>query len=68
MGNIDVVFYGATGKRITVVVDLFFIPGFGFKLYSLHAVQRTHMLVSDAAGVHTIGTGLSFPRSSNGSH
>ena len=51
-----------------MLVDVAYVPGLGFNLYSLHAVQRTHLIVSDASGTHIIGTNLKFLRSSSGSY
>ena len=50
------------------LIDVAYLPGLGFNLYSLHAVQRTHLIVSDASGTHIIGANLTFPRSSSGSY
>ena len=58
--NTDVIFRGCCVRSR--------FPGLGFNLYSLHAVQRTHLIVSDASGTRIIGTNLTFPRSSNGSY
>ena len=60
----DVTFHGQTDERITLI-DVSYVTGLGFNLYSLHAVQRTHLIVSDASGTHIIGTILTFPRSSS---
>ena len=67
IGNMDVIFHGKTDQRITLI-DVSFVPGLGFNLYSLHTVQRTHLVVSDASGTHIIGENLTFPRSSSGSY
>ena len=37
-------------------------------MYSLHAVLRTHLIVSDTSGTHIIGENLTFPRSRSGSY
>ena len=66
IGNMDVIFYGKSGQRIKFI-DVAYVPGLGFSLYSLHAVQRTHLIVSDASGIHILGANLTFPRSSSGS-
>ena len=50
------------------MTDVAYVPDLGFNLYSLHAVQRTHLIVSDASGTHIIGANLTFPRSSSGSY
>ena len=50
------------------VIDVAYVPGLGFNLYSLHVVQGTHLIVSDASGTHIIGANLTFPRSSSGSY
>ena len=63
----DVVFHGKSDQRITLI-DVAYVPDLGFNLYSLHAVQRTHLIVSDASETHIIGTNLTFPRSSSGSY
>ena len=44
IGNMDVIFHGKSDQRITVV-DVAYVPDLGFNLYSLHAVQRTHLIV-----------------------
>ena len=67
VGNIDVIFHGQTGQRITLI-DVAYVPCLGLNLYSLHAVQKTHLIVSDASGTHSIGTNLTFPRSRSGSY
>ena len=35
----DVIFHGKSDQRITLI-DVAYVPGLGFNLYSLHAVQR----------------------------
>ena len=67
IGNMDVMFHRKSDQRITLI-DVAYVPGLGFNLYSLHAVQRTHLIVSDASGTHIIGANLTFPRSSSGSY
>ena len=67
IGNMDVIFHGKSDQRITLI-DVAYVPDLGFNLHSLHAVQRTHLIVSDAAGTHIIGANLTFPRSSSGSY
>ena len=64
IGNMDVIFHGKSDQRITLI-DIAYVPGLGFNLYSLHAVQRTHLIVSDASGTHIIGENLTIPRSSS---
>ncbi|CAN0010094.1 unnamed protein product, partial [Ascophyllum nodosum] len=34
IGNMDVIFHGKTGQRITLI-DVAYVPGLGFNLYSL---------------------------------
>ena len=63
----DVIFHGKSDQRITLI-DVAYVPDLGFNLYSLHAVQRTHLIVSDASGTHIIGANVTFPRSSSGSY
>ena len=67
IGNMDVIFHGKTNQRITLI-DVAYVPDLGFDLRSLHAVQKTHLIVSDASGTHNIGKNLMFPRSSSGSY
>ena len=67
IGNMDGIFQGKTDQKITLI-DVVYVSGLGFNLYSLHAVQRTHLVVSDASGTHIIGANLTLPRSSSGSH
>ena len=67
IGNMDVIFHGKSDQRITLT-DVAYVPDLGFNLYSLHAIQRTHLIVSDAFGTHIIGANLTFPRSSSGSY
>ena len=67
VGNMDVIFHGKSDQRITLI-DVAYVPILGFNLYSLHAVQRTHLIVSDASGTHIIRANLTFPRSSSGSY
>ena len=52
--NMDVIFDGKTDQRITLI-DVTYVPGLGFNLYPLHAVQRTHLIVSDASRTHIKG-------------
>ena len=63
----DVIFHRKTDQRMTLI-DISCVPGLGLNMYSLHAVQRTHLIVSDASGTHIIGTNLTFPRSISGSY
>ena len=67
IGNMDVIFHGTSDQRIKLI-NVAYVPDLGFNLYSLHAVQRTHLIVSDASGTHIIGANLTFPRSSSGSY
>ena len=67
IGNMDVIFHGKSDQRIALI-DVAYVPDLGLNLYSLHAVQRTHLIVSDASGTHIIGANLMFPRSSSGSY
>ena len=67
IGNMDAIFHGKSDQRITLI-DVAYVPDLGSNLYSLHAVQRTHLIVSDASGTHIIGENLTFPRSSSGSY
>ena len=67
IGNMDDIFHRKSGQRITLI-DVAYVPDLGFNLYSLHAVQRTHLTVSDASGTHIIGANLTLPRSSSGSY
>ena len=68
IGNMDVIFSGKSDQRITLLIDVAYVPDLGFNLDSLHAVQRTHLIVSDVSGTHIIGANLTFPRSSSGSY
>ena len=43
IGNMDVIFHGKADQRRTLI-DVAYVPGLGFNLYSLQAVQRTHLL------------------------
>ena len=61
------IFHEKSDQR-TTLIDVAYVPALGFSLYSLHAVQRTHLIVSDASGTHIIGANLTFPRSSSGSY
>ena len=67
VGNMDVIFHGKSDQKITLI-NVAYVPDLGFNLYSLHAVQRTHLIVSDASGTHILGANLTFPRSSSGSY
>ena len=55
----DFIFHGKSDQRITLI-DVAYVPGLGVNLCSLHAVQRTHLIVSDAAGTHIMGANLTF--------
>ena len=67
IGNMDVTFRGKSDQRITLI-DLAYVPGLGFNLYSLHTVRSTHLVESDASGTHIIEENLTFPGSSSGSY
>ena len=67
IGNMDVIFHEKSDQR-TTLIDVAYVPALGFSLYSLHAVQRTHLIASDESGTHIIGANLTFPRSSSGSY
>ena len=67
IGKMDVIFHGNSDQRITLI-DVAYVADLGFNLYSLYAVQRTHLIVSNAFGSHIIGANLTFPRSSSGSY
>ena len=67
IGNMNVIFHGKSDQRITLI-DVAYVPDLGFNLYSLHAVQRTYLIVSDASGTHIIAKKLTFPCSSSGSY
>ena len=51
IGNKDVIFHGKSDQIITLI-DVAYVPDLRFNLYSLHAVQRTHLIVSGASGTH----------------
>ena len=67
IGDMDVIFHGKNDQRITLI-DVAYVPGLEFNPYSLHAVQKSHLIVSDASGTRIIGENLAFPRSSSGSY
>ena len=67
IGNMDVIFHGQTDQR-TRLIDAAYVVGLGFNLFSLHAVQKTQLIVSDASSTHVINTNLTFPRSSSRSY
>ena len=66
VGNMHVIFHRYTDERITMI-GVSYVPCLEFKLYSLHAVQRAHLIAWNSSGTHIIGTNLTFPRSSSGS-
>ena len=61
VGSIDVMFHGCTDARNTLH-DVSYVPGLGFNLYSLHAIQRNNVVFLDASGVHVIRAGITFTR------
>ena len=67
IGNKDVIFHVKSDQRI-ILIDVAYVPDLVLNLYSLHAVQKTHLIVSGASGTHIIGANLTFPRSSSGSY
>ena len=67
IGNKDAISHGKTGERITLI-GVAYVPGLRFNLHSLHAVQRTYLIVSDTSGTHIIGANMTFLRSSSGSY
>ena len=67
IGNMDGIFHGKIDQRITSI-DVAYVPGLEFNLYSLYAIQKTHLIGSDASGTHITGANLTFSRSSNGSY
>ena len=50
VGNVDVISHGFKDERITLI-DVSYVPGLVFNQPSLHAVYKTHLIVSDASGV-----------------
>ena len=67
IGNMDVIFHGQIDQRSTLI-DVAYVLGLGFNLYSLYAVQKTQLIVSDASSTHIISKTLTFPRSSSRSY
>ena len=68
IGNIDVLFHGRSEEQITLI-DVSFVPGLKFNLFSFHKAQQTHAIILDAAGVHTMGKNLTtFPCKRSGSY
>ena len=67
IGNMDVIFDGKTDQMIKLA-NVVYVPDLGFNLYSLRAVQRTHLIVSDASGTHIVGKTLTFIHSSGRSY
>lgn len=65
VGSANVVFHGYTDERRTLV-DVSYVPGLGFNLNTLHAVQRTNIVISDASSAHIVGTNITFPRNASG--
>ena len=61
VGDIDMIFHGSPDIRHTLR-DVFYVPGLGFNLYSLHTVQKTNVINLDAVGIHVTGTGITFLR------
>ena len=54
--SVDMTLHGHTDEGHTVF-DVSYVPGLGFNLHSLHTIQR----------IHSIGTGITFPRDTKGS-
>lgn len=59
VGSVDVVFHANTDERRTLV-DVSYVPGLGYNLYSWHAVQKTNIVISDAMGGYIIGTNVTY--------
>ena len=55
IGNME--FLGQTDQR-TTLIDVAYVLSLEFNLYSLHAVQKTQLIVSDASSTHVISTNL----------
>ena len=60
-------FHGRSEEQITLI-DVSYVPGLKFDLFSLHKAQQTHAIVLDAAGVHIMGKKLTFPCEKSGSY
>lgn len=67
VGNINEVFHMYTDERLKLV-DVSYVPAFGFNLYSFHALKRTHLIISDTLGINIIGTYVMFLRDSGASY
>ena len=47
--GVDIDFHGFTDVRLTLT-DVSYIPGLGFKLYSVHAASRTNLVIFHCLG------------------
>ena len=49
---------GDDSSARTTLIDVAYVLGLGFNLYSLYAVQKTQLIVSDASSTHVISTNI----------
>ena len=54
VGNIDVIFHGRSDEPVTMI-DVSYVPGLKFNMFSFHKAQQTHVIILDAAGAHIMG-------------
>ena len=67
LGNIDGLFHGTSEEQITLI-DVSYVPGLKFNIFSFHKAQQTHVIIFDAAGAHIMGKNLTFPFEESGSY
>ncbi|CAN0297573.1 unnamed protein product, partial [Scytosiphon promiscuus] len=67
-GKLSLVMHSAKGDVHVKLVNLAYVPGLQFNLFSLHAVTPTHGAILDGKGAHLLNGSLSFVRTDSGSY
>ena len=67
IGNNDVLFHGRSEEQITLI-DVSYVPGLNFNLFSFRKAQQTLVIILDAAGGHIMGNNRTFPCEKSGSY
>ena len=49
---------GDDSSARTTLIDVAYVLGLGFHLYSLYVVQKTQLIMPDASSTHVISTDL----------
>ena len=60
-------FHGRSEEQITLI-DVSYVPGLNFNLFSFRKAQQTLVIILDAAGGHIMGNNFTFPCEKSGSY